>query len=84
MIRRFPNLCEVNFSPDGKYLAGSTPSSHAGDLAQLDQQPVPSVRVCEVDSGKQIAVLERGRLCAFSPGGILSPSSLLMRTCKPG
>ena len=73
-IRSFPDLWDVSFSPDGKYLGSYSFGNYqkvnglalSGSLAALT---VGALTVCDVETGRKLAARPFSRVGAFSPDG---------------
>ena len=61
--RTFSNLSGVQFSPDGKWLAGCSAESNA------EPNQISSIAVWNADTGMKVATVPGQRACAFSPDG---------------
>ena len=71
-VRTFPNLGDVLFSPDGKFLAGCSVERSGGpqdSTATEDQHKNNSITVWNTDTGAKTATFPGQRACAFSPNG---------------
>jgi WD40 repeat protein len=69
VVRRFPAMSVIIFSPNDKYLAGVT----------SDKKGTRSVGVWDADTGNQLAALAGGHVCTFSPDGKRLAVGVLMK-----